>query len=518
MIKAAAFGIFLSVVCLAGLPASSGLSNPATEDISRRFDSFVKQTLEDDSIPGAGLVVTESSGSVYLKGYGITSVDDPQPVTPDTLFCLASVSKSFTALGVLLLRDRGLIDISQPVTRYLPEFELGDGSENITVEHLLTQTSGIPGSLAEPQGYFNGPDAMTRMVEELKGLKLNSRPGEVFEYSNLNYFLLGAVVEAVAGVSFEQYMQENVFDPLGLDHTTLYPERAQEMGQAYGHQTVFGRVVQRSMPVYRSAAPAGWVMSTARDMGRWLALFMNKGRLDGEQFVSESTIAGLTSPHVYYEKDGYRIGYGMGWLIGTDENGVRRLWHGGDTPSFLADMLILPDYDTGVCVMVNGQTGTGGHSLAPGIAGIFLGMDIGQLGSPWWAHWKTIDTMSFGGIGLISLLLGGWVFFLWRIGIKIRRRQYLVVKPNVASRWLPAWKVGLFVAPLCLLGVLALSGYLTVNSLYGYNIFTVMLQSFLAVPPSTWATGTALLSMIGIWALTLALAGLIIRRAPSEVN
>ncbi|MDD4465429.1 MAG: serine hydrolase [Dehalococcoidales bacterium] len=518
LLKGAA--ILVCTICLACavLPACSPGGQITEEstptDKFEQMDALVAKFMTEDSIPGVSVVVVKEDETVYAKGYGITSIDDPKPVDENTLFVLASVSKSFTALGVLLLRDGGIIDIDKPVVYYVPDFSLSDttASSKITIRHLLTHTSGIPGSLAEPQGYFDGPDAMAEMVSDLGGLSLNNPPGDTFEYSNLNYFLLGAVVEAATGQTFENYMEKAVFEPLGLNRTTLDPAQAEAWGRAYGHQPVFGQVVQRSMPVFRSALPAGWVMSNARDMGRWLSLFLNGGTLDGEQVVKSETIEEMLTPATYYRKDGHKVGYGMGWLVDTGSNGIKRIWHGGDTPSFLADMMLLPDYSTGITVILNSQTSTRGHLLAPGLANLFLDIEMDQLSSPWWAHWKTIDSFSFGLFSICFILLAGLAIFIWRLVCKIRCRQYTFFKPHIPATWLPKKLMVLYNIPLAAYCLLIAVGYVVFKLVYGYNIFKVIGDTLLVAPPSIWAAGISVLGMIALWSLTLSTVTIIVRR------
>jgi CubicO group peptidase (beta-lactamase class C family) len=513
--------ILAGIICLAGvglLPCSP-VHCATFGEISRQkyeqMDAMVEQILSQDSIPGAAIVVVQEGNIVYTQGYGITSIEKPRPVDENTLFTLASVSKSFTALGILLLRDSGAIDIDKPEVHYLPDFTLADAGDSakITIRHLLTHTSGIPGALAEPQGYFNGPDAMSRMVKDLKGLNLNSPPGKNFEYSNLNYFLLGAVIEAVSGKPFEDYMDQAVFIPFGLSHTTLDIEQAEAWGRAYGHQPVFGQVVERSMPVFRSATPAGWVMSNAVDMGRWLGLFINRGELDGQQMVKRVTIAEMLTPATYYQKDGHIVGYGMGWLVDTDSNGIKRIWHGGDTPSFLADIIILPEYSTGITVMINSQTTTQGHLIAPGLAGMFLGIELEQLTSPWWAYWKTIDSLSFGVFSLSLILIAGLVLFIWRVVAKIRSRSYILFKPGISAKRLPARLLFLYNIPLATYCLLIGAGYVTFRLIYGYNIFSVITDALLVAPPSIWAAVISVLALVALWSLTLSTVTIFVRQS-----
>lgn len=509
-----ACAICLAWVTISFFPPVYNVAALDSPDKFAQMDAFIQNIMAEDSVPGASVVVVHGESAVYTKGFGITSVEKPRPVDENTVFVLASVSKSFTALGVLLLRDNGIIDIDKPVVKYLPDFSLADSSASskITVRHLLTHTSGIPGSLAEPQGYFNGSDAMTDMVKDLSGLKLYNPPGKSFEYSNLNYFLLGAVIEAVTGQKFENYMAQAVFAPVGLEHTTLDQDKAEEWGRAYGHQPVFGQVVERSMPVFRSAAPAGWVMSNAKDMGRWLSLFLNDGMLDGKQLVKSDTIREMITPATYYNKDGHTVGYGMGWLVDTDANGIKRIWHGGDTPSFCADMMILPDYSTGVTAVINSQTSAQGHLIAPGLANLFLDIELEQLASPWWAHWKTIDSFSFGVFAISFLLITGLALFIWRLVCKLRCRHYVLYKPRIPAKWLPARLIFLYNIPLAAYCLLAIIGYVTFRLIYGYNVFKVIGDTLLVAPPSIWAATISVFALVALWSITLSTVTVFIRR------
>ena len=320
-------------------PALAAPSDPAA---FAEIDRFTQRFLEEEGIPGLAVAIVRDEQVVYEKGYGVTSLNSPSPVSPRTVFDLASVSKSFTALGVLLLRDEGLIDLDSPLVLYLPDFHLDDSqlSDKITVRHLLNQTSGLPAITTEPLAYYEGIDAMEDMVAALGDIKLNADPGGAFEYANLNYALLGALIEEVTGQTFEEYMQQRVFTPLGLSNTTLYPDEAASGERADGHQLLFGQVITKNTPIYRSASPVGWVMSSVEDMGRWMLLHLNSGRLDGEQVVPERDIRQAHEAGITFDLNGEVVGYGMGWFSEITDENLAVIWHGGDTLNFGADMLL----------------------------------------------------------------------------------------------------------------------------------------------------------------------------------
>ncbi len=480
------------------------------------IDEFVQQQMKDGDIPGVAVAVVQGNEVLYLKGYGVTSLKTPSPVTPETVFELASISKSFTALGVLLLNDKGLIDLDTPVQQYLPEFKLPDPQASlITVRQLLDQSSGLPGSFAEPLLYYQGSDAMEKMLTAIDHVHLDREPGSSFEYANMNYTILGALIEKVTGMSFEDYMQQNVFTPLDLGHTTLYPDVAASLGQADGHQPMFGHIVTRSMPYYRSMSPAGWVMSSARDMAQWLLVQLNSGHADKGQVFPANDIKEMQTPAIQFNQNEEEMSYGMGLFL-RNEQGVPIIWHGGDTPSFLTDMLIIPGHDFGVVVLTNSQASTIGHTIAPGIANLLLGLKLEPTPVPWWAHWKTIDTMATYALGFTSILLLGLIAYALRTWWQFRTKKRHFLGSSLAGRRPPAWQFSLYVFPLALFLMSVLAGYLVVQILYGYNIYEVLIIFQFAAPPGLYISGAMLLPTLFLWAFLPAFVTLFTRTSRAE--
>ena len=173
-------------------------------------------------IPGLALGVVRGGEVVYLKGYGIAGPDG-RAVTPQTPFILGSTSKSFTALAVMQLVEAGKIDLDAPVTSYLPWFRTADitASNQITVRNLLNQDSGL-GVYAGRQGLADNDQSSTALeqgVRQLAGLQLSQPVGKAFEYSNVNYTILGLIVQAVSGKPYEEYVQSEIFAPLDMTHS-----------------------------------------------------------------------------------------------------------------------------------------------------------------------------------------------------------------------------------------------------------------------------------------------------------
>ena len=474
------------------------------------IDEYIQQQMQAEDIPGLAVVVVHEDEVVYLKGFGVTSLRTPSPVTPQTVFDLASSSKSFTALAVLLLRDEGLIDLEAPVQQYLPDFQLSDpqASAQITVRQLLHQTSGLPGIFSEPLVLFQGSDAMGKMIAALGRVRLNRPPGSSFEYADMNYCLLGALIEKVAGIPFEDYMQQRIFTPLGMTHTTMYPGEAAEFDRADGHQPMFGRIVTRNIPIYRSAAPAGWVMSCAEDMGQWLLVNLNEGRTAKGQVIPADDIKEMHTPGVLFEENGEEVGYGMGWFVGHSADDVLLIWHGGDTPNFMSDMILVPEYKLGVVVLVNSQASTIGHSIGPGVANLILGLELEPTAVPWWAYWKAVDSIATGVVVFALLLSLVLVLYLWRVWRQFRTKKRHFFSSPLAGRMSPAWQMVLYMAPLVLLVMFAVAGFVVVQTLYGYNFYEVLILFRIAAPPGVYLSGVMLLIVSSLWAVLLAFLAL----------
>jgi CubicO group peptidase (beta-lactamase class C family) len=477
--------------------AAPGAPAPFSE-----IDSYIQRFVEEEGIPGLAVVIVRGEQVVYEKGFGITSLDDPTPVSHRTVFDLASVSKSFTALGVLLLRDDGLIELDSPLSLYLPDFHLDDRqlSDKITVRHLLNQTSGLPAVSTEPLAFYNGIDAMEEMVAALGDIKLDINPGGAFEYANLNYALLGALIEEVSGQTFEDYMQQRVFSPLGLTNTTLYPDEAASGERADGHQLLFGQVITKNTPIYRSASPAGWVMSSAEDMGRWLLLHLNSGRLDGEQAVPEQDIRQAHKAGIMFNLSGEVVGYGMGWFSGITDDNLPVVWHGGDTLNFGADMLLFPNQRLGVAVLINSQNSSVMHQLATGVAGLMLGIDVELPTAPWWASWQMVDRIATGAIGIAALMALALVAYIWREWRYIRGHQDV----TMGGRKMAAGTLIIRSVPLGLLGLAAAAGFLVVENLFGFNPYLAILVFGDSAPPGVWIAGLTIIGIISLWVIALA--------------
>ena len=502
------YSIFLSISLALSLVFTPGIIvfGQTVAKLGNATDAYIRESCSDKDIPGIAVVIVKDGQVTYLAGYGVTNVEDPSPVTPQTIFDLASCSKSFTALAILLLEKEGLLDLDSPINDYLPDLRFADpGAEStITVRNLLDHTSGLPGVFSEPLAFHKGDDAMVKLIVAMNKVHLNRPVGSSFEYSNMNYSLLGAIIENRSGEKFEDFIQDRIFSPLGMTNTTLYPEIAAGKDRASGHQLRFSKIVVSDIEIYRSAAPVGWVMSTAQDMGKWLLMQLNNGKLDNQQVIPQDLIFRSHEPAVEFTEDGEEVAYGMGWLSTISPDGTKVIWHGGDTPNFVAEMILVPDYDFGISMLVNGQTNDHIHDIAVNIVNLELGTKVVLPDAPWWASWASIDRLAAGAMGLSFIFLIGLVVFLYR---KLRNRhkvQELISGNSVKQSILRIWKIALPTAPLALISIGVVAAFVFVQLYVGFNIFKIISRFGSYAPPGVMISAITLLIMICLWALTLA--------------
>jgi CubicO group peptidase (beta-lactamase class C family) len=299
----------------------------------------------------------EDDEIVHLRGFGQARPGGEEP-TPQTPFIIGSLTKSFTALALMQLVEDGKVELDAPVQRYLPWFRVADpqASAQITLRHLLNQTSGLPqlSGLRPLADFDDSPDATERQAQALSTLKLTRPVGSKFEYSNSNYNLLGLVIEAASGESYEDYIHNHIFVPLEMTHSYTSQAEAKQNGMAVGHRYWFTiPFAEPNLPIPRGSLPAAGLISTSDDMAHYLIAHLNEGRYGNAQILSAAGINELHRPAVEANAMGLSFDhYGMGWIIEQTAR-TRIVSHPGTLPNFFAYMAILPEQKKGMVLLIN---------------------------------------------------------------------------------------------------------------------------------------------------------------------
>ena len=356
--------LFPSLLVCAGLALIHRMSTKATsaKPVSKgtsydAIDAYIEREMHRLNIPGVSLAIVEGDQIVYTRGYGQARPAGEAP-TPQTPFFIGSLTKSFTALAVMQLVEAGKVELDAPVQRYLPWFRVADpqASAQMTVRHLLNQTSGLPyfPSAAALADFDDSPGAIVRQVRALSTLKIKNPVGTKFAYSNLNFNILGLIVETTSGEPYADFVQKHIFDPLEMRHSYSTTADAKRDGLAMGHRHWFSLPFpEPDIPIPAGSLPSGQLISCAEDIAHYLIAHLNSGRYGDSQILSEEGIEELQRGVAEWREMGMLVGYyGMGW-VSQEIGKVRVVSHSGNVPNFSAFMGLVPAQKRGVILLLN---------------------------------------------------------------------------------------------------------------------------------------------------------------------
>ena len=317
---------------VATLALSTALSAFAADPKLVGIDAAMQEMIAKNEIAGAVTAVVTKDRFLHLETHGFADVAAKKPMTPDTLFWIASMTKPVTGVAVLMLQDEGKLNVADPVAKYLPDFanlKTPSGKPaNLTITQILTHTSGL--------GEAAGPAAQkARTLADLVPLWLAApmqyEPGEKWKYTQSGINAAGRIVEVVSGMTFDAFLQKRLFDPLGMKNTTFYPtpEQRAQLVTAYAKNKDTGQlepVPPRADFGTRERPPQGngGLFSTARDYARFCQMLLNGGALDGHRYLSAEAMRFLTTPQTgalptgFFQSDAFgNRGMNYGWGIGT---------------------------------------------------------------------------------------------------------------------------------------------------------------------------------------------------------
>jgi CubicO group peptidase (beta-lactamase class C family) len=294
--------------------------------------------------PGATVIVVKGGKTLLRKGYGMADLELGVAAEPDMVFRLGSVTKQFTATSILMLVEQGKLSLSDDITKFLPDYPTR--GRTITIEHLLTHTSGIKSYTSIPAWFalWRKDMTVTELIDLFKNEPMDFAPGEQWLYNNSGYILLGAIIEKVSGQTYEQFVRKNIFEPLGMKHSF------------YGSAT---RVIPRRVPGYTMSRDgienaqyismtqpyaAGSLLSNVDDLALWDAALYT------DRVVKQASLQKAFTPYVL--KDGTPTGYGYGWGK-TSYEGHTIIEHGGGIHGFSTMVIHMPDDHVFIALLTN---------------------------------------------------------------------------------------------------------------------------------------------------------------------
>jgi CubicO group peptidase (beta-lactamase class C family) len=318
------------------------------------FHASVPKLMKKSKISGCALAIVDDKGILWAEGFGTTDFKNKTPVTPNTLFYIGSIGKTFTAVAVLLAVQDGLLDLDEPITTYLPDFKVYSRYEErpeskITLRHLLCHTSGLPREAPGcNQVEFDG-DTLEDRIKSIDGLWLKYPVGQAWLYSNAGFDLAAYVLQTVSGVPFEQYMKKRVFRPLSMHNSTLEKgDIRSNPNRAVGHTI---GIVPSPTPPDHGLLGSGGVWTDAKDLARFIRYFLNKQSPEGKQILNEFWLEVMLTPYARISSE-EEVYCGLG--IGINRtSGWTEMRHGGGGLGQTSWMYWCPKYGIGGLVLTN---------------------------------------------------------------------------------------------------------------------------------------------------------------------
>ncbi|MEK5396937.1 serine hydrolase domain-containing protein [Paenibacillus sp. FSL K6-2859] len=459
----------------------SGFAAQSYASLSDTQSGTIQALLDDASrisgVPGMSISILADDEVFYFSS-GYADRESGVSASENTLYELASVSKAFTGMGILLLEEQGLLSMTDTVQKYLPWFTLKYQGEpvdmqSLTLNNFLHHTSGLTnGSHSQniPQG--NTPDLLQKTVEMLVDAELAFPPGEQYSYGTVNYDVLGLVIEIVSGQRYEDFMREQVFQPLGLHQTYVYKEDAQATGQlAQGYRSSFFMTTPYNAPDYSGNKPAGYIISCTKDMARWMGIQLGIVQDIPEIFhtvIEKSHQGDMSVPAVN------EMYYAAGWSVNANQTIIE---HPGGNPNFGTEVIILPNERTAVCLLTNGANIN--RSMVLKVKDILDG--------------NLTQSYEISGIQLLDIILSSTTIILCLLAVLffllgLHRRKTNERQPMTKKRIIVT--AILLIATIALCIMCCVLDWPTILIWQTYSILTALISSALLTASITWLVYT----------------------------
>ena len=381
---------YISLIILSTMLSSCGSVPNPPDKVStiREFEDYMKKAVDAGTPPGMSLTVIKNDSIVYSKGFGWADEPRKTRATPETVYHWWSCTKIATAIAILQLQEKGKLHLSDPVIKYLSFFKVKyppGNHKDITILHLLNHSSGLPDASTltlmnwihhDWAPAVNQTDFLIKVFPDYSTLKFE--PGDDTEYTNIGYMVLGAVIEQITGITYEDYIRQNILIPLGMNHTDFIYTKAMGMNEAAGAHPLFNFLTPllpflacsyiRELDwshlwmerVYTDQTPSTGLIGSTEDAAHLIAAYLGKGEFNGQRILSQESIETMTYDGYIKAKDDDSLNHrrrGIGWQIyGKPHSDRWVLTIDGGGPGFSTKIQLYPDENLGFILFTNDAT------------------------------------------------------------------------------------------------------------------------------------------------------------------
>ncbi|MBK9154313.1 MAG: serine hydrolase [Chloracidobacterium sp.] len=350
------YSLIAFVICIAFSATAWAQPAPLTG-----FDAYAENAMKEWEVPGMAVAVVKDDKIVFARGYGVKKLGEPAPVDERTIFAIGSSSKAFTAAAIAILVDEGKLKWDDPVSLYLPEFELYDpyASRELRIRDLLSHRSGLErGDML----WYGTTLSREEILSRVRHLKPTWSLRSQFGYQNLMYLAAGEVVHKVSGMSWDDFLKKRIFDPIGMSASST---SIKSFKPGDNVSTPHGKMGEKVEPIkwrdIDNIGPAGSINSNVIDVAQWVRLQLGKGTVDGKKILSPASANEMHMPQTIIRLEGaypilypkaHFFNYGLGWFL-SDFKGRKLVEHGGAIDGMRAEVAMVPEEKLGIVILTN---------------------------------------------------------------------------------------------------------------------------------------------------------------------
>ncbi|MGF2414042.1 MAG: serine hydrolase domain-containing protein, partial [Ferruginibacter sp.] len=371
---------------------SQSVSKSSKQKFIAEFDAYIQEVLKNTDIPAIGISILSGGKPVFVKTYGYANKEAGIKADNNTLFYIASSTKSFTALSAALLEEEGKIQLNEPIDKYLGSLKFNNliPVRQITIKHLLTHTSGLSNDALGFRMAYSG-DIKDKEIDHVftGAMTYTDTMFNQYNYSNLGYNIYAVLLRTYLKLNWKDVIATKILKPLGMTHTTSYMSEALKNGwivaapyQAVGYN---GAVLTNLPKQDNNLQSAGGIFSSPKDLAKWLEVNMNTGKINGRQVFAKETIEKCQTGYAFVERTLQPFTglsqYGLGWIIGEYKK-EKVIYHFGGFPGYTGHISFMPDKKIGVAVTTNEST-----------MGARVATVLATFAYDWWLNEKGKDTI-----------------------------------------------------------------------------------------------------------------------------
>lgn len=370
-----------------------------SQELPKELNSYINSVLKEFSVPGLAVSVVVDGKVVLSEGFGTKHLGKDEPVSNKTLFGIASNTKAFTAVALAILVEEGKLEWDKPVINYMRWFQLSNPyiTAETTVRDLLVHRIGLDLGAGDLLWWPESEFSRKEIVERLKYLPITSGFRSQYAYDNVLYIAAGQLIEEVTGKSWEDFVEERILNPLGMDESILrYRELIKDNDVSGTHAVIQGSIKKVAMFLKDNSNPAAGLNSCADDMGKWMIALLDSGKIkDDKRLFSKRTLEQLWSlvtpiqvrnpaKELAAQRSNFR-GYALGFGV-RDYRGYKMINHTGALPGYYSQLTLIPDKKIGIAVLTNSETGEAFSSITYYILDYLLN----SIDTDWLSAYSTV--------------------------------------------------------------------------------------------------------------------------------